>query len=78
VPFYDYACQACGVRFEELIRVGINDEGDPPCPACEGLEVKRLPSTFAVGRAPVRRPTAPPPGACEGCPNVRGPGACHP
>ena len=33
MPMYDYACRACGKRFEEMRRIAERLDA-PPCPAC--------------------------------------------
>ena len=38
VPLYDFACDACGERFEELTRPG----EAPACPACGAEGARRL------------------------------------
>lgn len=43
MPIYEYACEACGHRFEKLMRISADP---PPCPECEG-EVKKLVSASA-------------------------------
>ncbi|MDQ3935558.1 MAG: zinc ribbon domain-containing protein, partial [Actinomycetota bacterium] len=43
MPIYDFACEACGHEFEELIR---GDEA-PPCPRCGAPEPRRLLSPVA-------------------------------
>jgi putative FmdB family regulatory protein len=43
MPLYDFACRACGERFEARVSV---DEL-PACPACGAGECERLPSAFA-------------------------------
>jgi putative FmdB family regulatory protein len=44
MPLYDYTCQKCGHEFEALVRPGTT----PSCPACQGTELERLLSGFAV------------------------------
>jgi putative FmdB family regulatory protein len=45
VPLYEYACPACGARFEKLVR----RFGDPvACPACAATDVEKQLSVFAV------------------------------
>ena len=44
MPIYEYECRACGHRFEALVR---HDEL-PPCPECQGRDLERLLSMFAV------------------------------
>jgi len=47
IPIYEYACQACGHRFELLVR-GTSSSTRPSCPECESAEVERTISTPAV------------------------------
>ena len=46
MPVYEFACQSCGCRFEELVgsHVGL-DASDVICPECGSAEVDRLPAT---------------------------------
>jgi putative FmdB family regulatory protein len=44
MPLYDFRCRTCGREFEGLVR----GTDTPACPACEGHDLERLPSTFAV------------------------------
>jgi putative FmdB family regulatory protein len=46
VPIYEYRCESCGERFEEL--VSASAETPPPCPGCGAAGAKRLFSTFAT------------------------------
>jgi putative FmdB family regulatory protein len=38
VPLYEFACDICGARFEELVPPG----GTAPCPACGNERVRRV------------------------------------
>ncbi|MDI7268689.1 MAG: zinc ribbon domain-containing protein [Myxococcota bacterium] len=40
MPIYEYACDRCGHRFEEL--QGINDQPVTTCPKCRKRSVQRL------------------------------------
>lgn len=44
MPLYDYACDACGARFELLVRAG----AAPACPTCGSEALERLPTLPAV------------------------------
>jgi putative FmdB family regulatory protein len=46
VPIYEFVCESCGCRFEELVgaHVGV-DATDVVCPECGSAEVDRLLST---------------------------------
>jgi len=43
VPLYEFACDACGARFEELVPPGCT----APCPACGNEGVTRVFSAIA-------------------------------
>jgi len=43
VPLYEFACDACGARFEELTPPGAK----APCPACGNERVTRVFSAIA-------------------------------
>jgi len=47
IPIYEYACQACGHRFEQLVR-GSGSSARVACPVCESQKTERLLSTPAV------------------------------
>jgi putative FmdB family regulatory protein len=50
MPIYEFECEECGGRFEELVSAGVPD---PPCPACGSTRVKRLLSAVSPpGRQP--------------------------
>ncbi len=37
MPIYDYHCQACGNRFETLVRTGVA----PVCPQCQSTALEK-------------------------------------
>jgi len=39
MPIFEYECQSCSDRFEELMR---RTDPDPACPACGATNVRRL------------------------------------
>lgn len=41
MPIYEFECEACGARFDELVRAGA---APPPCPQCGAGRARRLPS----------------------------------
>ena len=49
VPIYEFECQKCGARFEELVSAGAK----APCPQCKSLEVERRWSQIGEPRVPV-------------------------
>jgi putative FmdB family regulatory protein len=75
MPLYEYECRACGQHFEFLTR----DGQSPACPGCQGGDLQKLLSVFAVS-ANGRSDPAPFPssssGACGSCGDPRGPGSC--
>lgn len=38
MPIYEYECDKCGHRFEQLVRIGAEA---PPCPSCASAEVHK-------------------------------------
>jgi putative FmdB family regulatory protein len=49
VPLYEFDCETCGARFEEIVPAGCT----VPCPACGGERVSRVFSQIAPPRVPV-------------------------
>jgi putative FmdB family regulatory protein len=50
VPIYEFECEECGERFEELVAAGVEVS---PCPACGTREARRLLSQVSPpGRQP--------------------------
>jgi putative FmdB family regulatory protein len=49
MPLYEFDCQACGARFEQIVPAGCV----APCPACGGEHVSRVFSRIAPPRVPV-------------------------
>jgi putative FmdB family regulatory protein len=48
MPLYEYVCRPCGRKFEKLVRAW----GDAvACPHCQGAEVEKQLSTFAMAFA---------------------------
>ena len=49
MPIYEFECQECGTRFEELVAAG----GSVACPSCGAARVRRLLSSVSPpGRQP--------------------------
>jgi putative FmdB family regulatory protein len=70
MPIFEYICRDCHHRFETLVTA----ERQPKCPTCDGRELDKQLSTFAVSTKSGR--DALPAGACGTCGDPRGPGAC--
>jgi putative FmdB family regulatory protein len=54
MPLFDFVCKSCNHRFEALVRAG----DIPTCPACQGRDLERQLSTFAVDSAERRQAAA--------------------
>ena len=46
MPLFDFECQKCHERFEELVFASTQVR----CPKCAEADVKKLPSRVAIGR----------------------------
>ena len=50
MPIYEFECEECGARFEELVAA---DAGPVPCPECGAVGARRLLSSVSPpGRQP--------------------------
>jgi putative FmdB family regulatory protein len=49
MPIYDFRCRACSHEFEALVRS--QDQEATKCPSCQGVDLERLLSSFAVSTA---------------------------
>jgi putative FmdB family regulatory protein len=48
MPIYDYECQACGQRFEKLVR----EDSTPTCPHCNSAALqKQVSAPTAPGKS---------------------------
>ncbi len=47
MPIYEYACMDCKKVVGVLVR-NINSKAQPRCPTCEGTDIHRVMSSFAV------------------------------
>jgi len=48
VPVYEYTCQKCQKRFDQLVR-SMSSEVKPACPECGSKQTTKALSVFAVG-----------------------------
>jgi putative FmdB family regulatory protein len=75
MPLFEYECRGCGRQFEYLTR----DGQSPSCPSCQGVDLQKQLSVFAVsggsGDKSFNLPAAG--GACGHCGDPRGPGSCR-
>jgi putative FmdB family regulatory protein len=73
MPLYEYVCSDCDRRFETLV----TRERQPACPSCQGTNLQKQLSVFAVSTGGSTRTAATVPmGGCGTCGDPRGPGAC--
>ena len=63
MPLYEYVCASCSGKFERYVR---SFREEVACPACEGTEVEKQLSTFALSGGPGASPSAGGGGACCG------------
>jgi putative FmdB family regulatory protein len=67
MKLYDFQCNGCGRRFEELVR----QVADARCPSCSSSDVARQLSAFSVGGG-----RSEPAQKNAGCGSCCGGGAC--
>jgi len=73
MPIFEYTCESCGHHFEHLTRA----DRQAVCPACDGRQLSKQLSTFAVGaNGSGARADFQAAGPCGACGDPRGPGAC--
>ena len=48
MPIYEYTCQSCKSKFEQLVRT-MNASAEAKCPKCGSEKTARALSVFAVG-----------------------------
>jgi putative FmdB family regulatory protein len=69
MPIYEFECQQCGRHFETLVR----GTTKLACPSCQGLDLTRMLSVFAVGG---RDTNGTEKGSCDTCCDPRRLGSC--
>ena len=74
MPLFEYACRACGHRFEFLTRA----DKTPACPACTSADLEKQLSVFAVSGTAVSaaRGASASPEPCGTCGDPGGEGSC--
>lgn len=50
MPIYEYVCNQCGHRFEQLVPSGTVTE-EIACPSCRKRNARKVMSTFGIGRS---------------------------
>jgi putative FmdB family regulatory protein len=70
MPVYEYTCQSCQSRFEQLHRSMSETGGKVACPKCKSTKTARALSVFAVGAEGPKssESDAPSCGRCGGAP----------
>jgi putative FmdB family regulatory protein len=63
MPLYEFACKACGKRFEVLVRLG--QEKSVCCEACGSKDLEKLFSPFGIGGGGSRIKTSS--ASCSSC-----------
>ena len=48
MPIYEYTCESCQTRFDQLVR-SMNNSDAQKCPKCGSTKTARALSVFAVG-----------------------------
>jgi putative FmdB family regulatory protein len=73
VPIYEYTCQKCNSKFEQLVRT-MSGESKFACPQCGSQRTARTLSVFAVGAesGKAQAASAPMCGRCGGAPGSCG------
>ena len=71
MPIYEYACESCGERFEQLVR-SMTAEPKICCPKCSSDKASRSLSVFAVNGESSKSSG----GDAPGCGRCGGPGPC--
>ena len=69
MPIYEYTCQKCNSKFEQLVR-SMGAEAKFACPECGSQKTARTLSVFAVGAESGKSQNAAAPtcGRCGGAP----------
>jgi len=73
MPLFEYACRACGHRFESLVF----GNKTPACPSCGAKRLDKQHSTFAAVSASGSSSLPVAAGPCGSCGHPDGPGSCQ-
>jgi putative FmdB family regulatory protein len=72
VPIYEYTCQSCNKKFDQLVRT-MSGDAKVKCPECGSPKTARALSVFAAVSSESKSTPAPRAGGCGRC---GGPGPC--
>jgi putative FmdB family regulatory protein len=72
MPLFEYICRDCDTRFEALV----TPSRPAACPNCQGDDLAKQHSVFAVASKSAASTMTAAPGACGTCGDPRGPGSC--
>ena len=72
MPIFAYKCQGCSHHFELIV----HGSTIPVCPECQGKNLEKQLTSFAVGGTDGGMDFSGAPGGCGTCGDPRGPGAC--
>jgi len=70
MPIYEYRCQGCRQKFEQLVRSSRKADKGITCPKCGSQEVERQLSAFSAGQGDAGSASIPE--SCMGCPSAGG------
>lgn len=72
MPIYEYTCQSCQTKFDQLVRT-MNGAEKQKCPKCGSTRTARSLSVFAVGTESAKSSASSDAPMCGRC---GGPGPC--
>ena len=72
MPIYEYTCQSCQTKFDQLVRT-MNGAEKQKCPKCGSTQTARSLSVFAVGTESAKSSASSDAPMCGRC---GGPGPC--
>lgn len=70
MPIYEYTCQSCNKKFDQLVRT-MSSDAKVKCPECGSPKTARALSVFAVGAESPKTSHAPA-GGCGRCGSADG------
>ncbi len=73
MPIFEYICRDCQHQFETIVTAS----RAAVCPSCQGRELDKQHSVFAVSAKGSSASLSRSVGACGACGDPRGPGSCR-